>query len=209
VLFVAGLIVFQQSLELSAATSHSLSNGRCCLNLALYRVEFGANPLKVYPPTGGAIDSLAVNAAFTVPVGRTECFFYTSTVSSQSAQISPTPGFTDNYVTAGLVRKQSHPTLPLEIFNYAERVQYEKLWDDVTRQCRGLVMHGDKVVARPFAKFFNDTEHAPEEIPWHLSCEVTEKMDGSPSAVLYVCTIAFARTSLADSKRSRASSRAS
>lgn len=85
----------------------------------------------------------------------------------------------DKYVAGGLVREQKHPTLPLSIFNYAERVQYERLWDDVTKQCRGLVMHGDRVVARPFAKFFNDTEHAPEEIPWHLPCEITEKMDGS------------------------------
>lgn len=85
----------------------------------------------------------------------------------------------DKYVADGLVREQKHPTLPLSIFNYAERVQYERLWDDVTRQCRGLVMHGDTVVARPFAKFFNDTEHTPEEIPWHLPCEITEKMDGS------------------------------
>lgn len=79
----------------------------------------------------------------------------------------------------GLVRAQQHPKLPLTIFNYAERVQYEKLWDDVTLQCRGLVMHGDQIVARPFRKFFNDTEHKPEEIPWHLPCEITEKMDGS------------------------------
>lgn len=85
----------------------------------------------------------------------------------------------DKYVADGLVREQKHPTLPLSIFNYAERVQYERLWDDVTRQCRGLVMHSDKVVARPFAKFFNDTEHAEGEIPWHLPCEITEKMDGS------------------------------
>lgn len=85
----------------------------------------------------------------------------------------------DKYVADGLVREQKHPTLPLSIFNYAERVQYERLWDDVTRQCRGLVMHGDRVVARPFAKFFNDTEHAEGEIPWHLPCEITEKMDGS------------------------------
>lgn len=85
----------------------------------------------------------------------------------------------NKYVADGLVREQKHPALPLSIFNYAERVQYQKLWDDVTRQCRGLVMHGDKVVARPFAKFFNDTEHSPDEIPWHLPCEITEKMDGS------------------------------
>lgn len=85
----------------------------------------------------------------------------------------------NRYVAEGLVREQKHPTLPLSIFNYAECVQYDKRWDEVTLQCRGLVMSGDRVVARPFRKFFNDTEHAEGEIPWHLPCEVTEKMDGS------------------------------
>lgn len=83
------------------------------------------------------------------------------------------------HVEAGLVRQQRHPALPLTLYNYADRCQYERLWDDVTLQCRGLVMHGDKIVARPFRKFFNDTEHAEGEIPWHLPCEITEKLDGS------------------------------
>lgn len=83
------------------------------------------------------------------------------------------------YVTDGRVRAQQHPTLPLTIYNYSERVQYEKLWDEITLQCRGLVMHGDTVVARPFQKFFNDTEHTEGQIPWHLESEITEKMDGS------------------------------
>ena len=84
-----------------------------------------------------------------------------------------------SHVTNGLVRAQQHPTLPLTIYNYSQEVQYGKLWDDVTLQCRGLVTHGGEIVARPFRKFFNDTEHTEGEIPWHLESEVTEKMDGS------------------------------
>lgn len=84
-----------------------------------------------------------------------------------------------SHIAAGIVREQKHSTLPLSIFNYSERCQYERIWDDVTLQCRGLVLHGDRLVARPFRKFFNDTEHAPEEIPWHLPYQVAEKMDGS------------------------------
>lgn len=82
-------------------------------------------------------------------------------------------------VADGVVRQQQHESLPLSIFNYSQRCQYERLWDDVTLQCRGLVMHGDRVVARPFRKFFNDTEHAEGEVPWHLPCEISEKLDGS------------------------------
>lgn len=74
-----------------------------------------------------------------------------------------------------------HPDgLPLMICNYTDRCTYEKLWDEVTLQCRGLVVDRDgDIVARPFRKFFNDTEHADGEVPWHLPCEITQKVDGS------------------------------
>lgn len=83
------------------------------------------------------------------------------------------------HVANGVVRATSHPTLPLVIHNYSERCQYEKLWDETALQCRGLILYGDQIVARPFGKFFNDTEYTEAEIPWHLPCEVTEKLDGS------------------------------
>lgn len=85
----------------------------------------------------------------------------------------------NQHIENGLVNAVQHPTLPLTLYNYSQRCQFERVWDDVTRQCRGLIYHGQQVVARPFAKFFNDGEHADGEIPWHLPCEVTEKLDGS------------------------------
>lgn len=81
------------------------------------------------------------------------------------------------YHDEGLLMKQTHPTLPLTIWNYTPKVQYESLWDEVTLQCRGLVTD-DKgnVVARPFKKFFNIEEgkHTPTS-----DFNVYEKMDGS------------------------------
>jgi len=81
------------------------------------------------------------------------------------------------YQSDGLLYSQTHPTLPLTIWNYTEKVQYEGLWDDVTLACRGLVTD-DKgnIVARPFRKFFNIEEgkHTPTS-----KFEVYEKMDGS------------------------------
>ncbi len=82
-------------------------------------------------------------------------------------------------VKGGVVVEKAHKTLPLRLYNYAAKCQYERLWCDTSLQCRGLIFHGDEVVARPFRKFFNDTEHPPEEVPWHLPCEITEKLDGS------------------------------
>lgn len=81
------------------------------------------------------------------------------------------------YESKGLVRSQTHPTLPLTIWNYTEKVQYESLWDEVTLAARGLVTdNSGRVVARPFSKFFNIEEgkHTPTQ-----EFEVFEKMDGS------------------------------
>lgn len=83
----------------------------------------------------------------------------------------------NTYFEKGLVYKQTHPTLPLTIWNYSEKVQYENLWDEITLQTRGLVTD-DKgnVVAKPFKKFFNieEKKHTPTE-----EFDVYEKMDGS------------------------------
>jgi T4 RnlA family RNA ligase len=83
----------------------------------------------------------------------------------------------EKYYNDGLLYKQVHPTLPLTIWNYTEKVQFENLWDEVTLMCRGLVTD-DKgnIVARPFRKFFNMEEgkHTPTD-----EFKVYEKMDGS------------------------------
>ena len=83
----------------------------------------------------------------------------------------------NDYKERGLLYSQTHPTLPLTIWNYTEKVQYESLWDEVTLAARGLVTDGSgRVVARPFSKFFNIEEgkHTPTQ-----EFEVFEKMDGS------------------------------
>lgn len=85
----------------------------------------------------------------------------------------------EKYHNDGLLQKQTHPTLDLTIWNYSPKVQYERLWDDITMQCRGLVTNSQgKIVARPFKKFFNYEEHKPEEIP-NEYFDVYEKLDGS------------------------------
>ena len=89
------------------------------------------------------------------------------------------------YHTDGLLHKQTHPTLDLTIWNYSPKVQYEKLWDDITLQCRGLVTNSKgEIVARPFKKFFNYEEYKPEDIP-NEDYVVYEKMDGSLGILFY------------------------
>jgi len=83
----------------------------------------------------------------------------------------------NKYYEEGWLIKQTHPTLPLTIWNYSQTTQYEGKWDEVTLQCRGLVTDADgNVIARPFKKFFNIEEgkHTPTS-----EFDVYEKMDGS------------------------------
>lgn len=89
------------------------------------------------------------------------------------------------YFEDGLLIKQTHPTKDLTIWNYSQKVQYEKLWDEITLNSRGLVTNSEgKIIARPFPKFFNLEEHDFNNIP-NESFEVFEKMDGSLGIVFY------------------------
>jgi len=87
------------------------------------------------------------------------------------------------YYEDGLLYKQTHPTLPLTIWNYTEKVQYEGLWDEVTLQCRGLITEDTTgtILVRPFNKFFNYEEVVGKGmIPTKGDyVYIQEKMDGS------------------------------
>ena len=89
----------------------------------------------------------------------------------------------NKYYEDGLLYKQVHPTLPLTIWNYTEKVQYENLWDETLLMCRGLVTdHTGDIVATPFQKFFNIEEGKFEPTE---EFEVYEKMDGSLGIVFW------------------------
>lgn len=88
----------------------------------------------------------------------------------------------DKYINEGLVTVREHPNEPYLIYNYTPLCAFSKAWDEVTLQCRGLIVHKDTrdVIARPFPKFFNYEEHIanggqiPNEQP-----RVYDKRDGS------------------------------
>lgn len=87
------------------------------------------------------------------------------------------------YIERKLVDERVHPEDEnVRIFNYTQTCQFSGEWDDVTRQCRGLIMNiaTGEVLARPFPKFFNYGEHQSKgwDIPKGVPC-VYEKLDGS------------------------------
>lgn len=78
-----------------------------------------------------------------------------------------------------LVTQRKHPDLPLWIYNYGPEVQYRKLWNDVTLNCRGLILDEDfNIVARPWKKFFN-LGQVNLPIQFDDRVEVMDKADGS------------------------------
>lgn len=87
------------------------------------------------------------------------------------------------YFEQKLLTKQEHPSLPLIIWNYTPKVQYENLWDEITLKCRALITdQKGNIIAKSFNKFFNIEEL--KEIP-NEPFEVYEKLDGSLIVLFY------------------------
>jgi RNA ligase len=85
----------------------------------------------------------------------------------------------NKYIEDGLLECQSHPTLPLKIYNYSRDCQFEKKWDSITLAMRGTVIDNEgNLIAKSLNKFFNIEEIGINNLP-NEEFEVFEKMDGS------------------------------
>ncbi|MBT2443226.1 polynucleotide kinase [Streptomyces sp. ISL-36] len=92
---------------------------------------------------------------------------------------------------AGHVTRKAHPELPLSIYTYTRACQYERIWNQVTTRCRGLVADDTtgRIVALPLPKFFNVGEHEAGQ-PYAPALpdepfEVYDKVDGSLAVVFH------------------------
>lgn len=92
-----------------------------------------------------------------------------------------------NALTDGYVRVQRHPSLNCEILNYTEKAVFDRHWTPVTLNCRGLIVKGMSVIARPFPKFFNYSELVNQGVtlPLDQPVRVMDKLDGS-LGIMYV-----------------------
>jgi hypothetical protein len=81
---------------------------------------------------------------------------------------------------------QKHPTLPLKIYNYSQKTQYDGKWDDITLNCRGTIFNNKgNLVSKGFSKFFNYEENKTN-IPNFIDyVEVWDKIDGSYIGLFY------------------------
>lgn len=83
-------------------------------------------------------------------------------------------------VEQGYLMVQKHPTADLCIYNYTNRTQYERAWNEHTLAARGLILDSKGVAhSATFNKFFNLGEPSDTKIPLDEDYIVYEKMDGS------------------------------
>jgi RNA ligase len=87
-------------------------------------------------------------------------------------------------IEQGYILRQTHPSLPLTIYNYAAKAQFDRYWVPATLHCRGLVLDEYyQPIARPLPKFFNLQEYQgnlPDGVP-----NIYEKLDGSLIILFY------------------------
>lgn len=83
-------------------------------------------------------------------------------------------------IDQGYIRVREHPEDPsYKIYSYTEKAQYEKVWNEHTIECRGLIERGGEVIARPFPKFFNYGEHPEGSLDLDKTYTAYDKADGS------------------------------
>jgi len=95
------------------------------------------------------------------------------------------------------IKTQVHPTAPYIIHNYTDSCTWDRVWNNSTMTCRGLITHAEtgEIIARSIPKFFNwDQEEAPL-LEASTRVTVVDKMDGSlgilyqmPSGIFAVAT---------------------
>lgn len=74
-----------------------------------------------------------------------------------------------------------------QIYNYTDAALWTPgAWDNpAVRQCRGLIVEQGRVIARPWAKFFNHGQAEAGQLDLDAPVEVTDKIDGSLGILHY------------------------
>ena len=81
-------------------------------------------------------------------------------------------------VKEGYIRRSIHPTLPLSIYNYSTKTQFEQFWTPTTRMSRGLVLDNTyDIVIKCVPKFFNQGEELAAKVNL-TNARISEKLDG-------------------------------
>lgn len=95
----------------------------------------------------------------------------------------------NDHIENGLINKSQHPDYPLDIYKYSSELMYSQEWDEITLQCRGLIVERttNKIISRGFNKFFNMSELPKFDIQVSRddNCVIMPKEDGSLGIIYY------------------------
>lgn len=93
----------------------------------------------------------------------------------------------NKYKGSGHLMNQTHPNLPIAIWNYTNQTQYEGFWNDITLSARGLVTDNKgNIINNPIPKFFNYSEEKGKEVcEFNNRHKIYKKYDGSLIMVFY------------------------
>lgn len=95
-------------------------------------------------------------------------------------------------INEGYISSVKHPSEDLWLLCYTKSCQFEKVWNELTTTCRGLIIDSEyNIIQRPFKKFFNYEELTNKsEIP-NLPFKVYEKVDGSLGILYWVKDVPY------------------
>lgn len=106
----------------------------------------------------------------------------------------------DEMVAQNYIGITYHPTVEgLRIINYTKTCNSEKIWNDTTEKCRGLIVDkNDEIIARPFKKFYNYEEYDDpsfiDELASDFNIDIYEKLDGSLGILYWVDDVPYIAT---------------
>ena len=87
-------------------------------------------------------------------------------------------------IVNGYINVVHHHEFPLKMYSYTKDCHYEKMWNDTTCKCRGIIVdENDNIISRPFKKFFNYEEYDDnnwiDDLAHDFNPEIYEKLDGT------------------------------
>ena len=103
-------------------------------------------------------------------------------------------------VERNLINITYHPTVEgMRIICYTRECNSDKIWNDTTEKCRGLIVDkNDDIIARPFKKFYNYEEYDDPSFIDNLACdfkpEIYEKLDGSLGILYWIDDVPYIAT---------------
>lgn len=93
----------------------------------------------------------------------------------------------NDMVLQGYINVQKHPVADIYSYNYSKSCSLDGVWNEATRQCRGVIVDKDyNILSRPFEKFFNYEELTDKSIIPPGKATAWDKLDGSLGIVYWI-----------------------